>query len=660
MELSKIAIAVSSVCLLAGCFEVEDNSNDELVAALQEQNQILQEQQYQTNTVAIRGVVVDALEQSPVTSATITVKIGVEIVASDIQTTNGEFVVSKLPANSDVEVIVSSPDNAFLTRAFFYDTGSSTSGEAQKDFGAFVVSEGMEVSISVLDSETNAPLSNLVFEGNSSEGTGSSYRNYLHTSSFNETTGAYLVTIPKYLSVGLYASVDSDKDGEPDYVPELNQYDNGTNLYVSWSNAKENPTIYVAQSTGEEIDTTPIQFRIAVVDSLGDSIEGADVTFTDNETEALQASYDSDNTQYVINTDFLFNGNIQIPAFSANGVNYQSASINIYKQSDGSLYITQSANTSASFNVPQDDIIELAIQPRTLTNADSTLEVVFKSEVNTTNSNFSVFYSQPVNVSNDAITLYSSQAFTVTRGNDNANDLVLPGVTLIASGQNTTVTSTQSLNNTKLSISPTEDLIGGMTYQYSVGLIEVESSQVEVDINGDEISFVAPYSVLEAFDINDVRLDNDNYTTNGVLINASNTAGEASTANDRDNNVYIILPKSVNNLQNLTMRKMIVVDDGVSRNDTNTFNLVDNGQLNNLSKSASVSLAENETIVRDGNYTNIKNGLSLADEQQIFFTYTYEYMSDNLSDSENSITYEYAYETKEGEVVTGTITLPVN
>lgn len=659
MELSKIIVAVSSVCLLAGCFKVEDNSNDELVTALQEQNQILQAQQ-QTNTVAIRGVVVDALDQLPVIGATVTIKIGAEVIASDIQTTNGEFVVSKLPANSDVEVIVSSPDNEFLTRAFFYDTGSSTSGEAQKDFGSFVVSEGIEVSISVLDSETNIPLSDLIFEANSSVGTGSSYRNYLHISSFDETTGAYLVTIPKYFFVGLYASVDSDKDGEPDYIPELNQYDNDTNLYVSWSNAKTNPTIYVAQSTEEEINTLPIQFRVAVVDSFGDVIEGADVTFTDTEIEVLQASYDSVSTQYVISTDFLYYGTIQIPAFSANGVNYQSASININKQSDGSLYITQNANSYASFNVPQDDVIELAIQPRTLTNADSTLEVVFKSEVNSTNSNFSVFYSQPVNVSNQDIILYNSRAFTVTRGNDDANDLVLPGVTLITSGKNTAVTSTQSLNNTKLSISPSEALIGGMTYQYSVGMVEIESTQVKVNINGDETNFIAPYGLLEEFDINDVRLDNDNYTTNGVLINANNTAGEASTANDRNDNVYLILPKSVNTLQNLTMRQMIVVNDGVSRNDTNTLNLIDDGELSNVSMTGAVSLASNETIVRDGNYTNVMSGLSLADEQQIFFANTYEYLSDDVDGSKNSITYEYAYETKEGEVITGTITLPVN
>jgi hypothetical protein len=667
MELSKIALAISSLCLLNGCLKVEDNSNDDLVAALQEQNRILAEQQQPpaqlASTVAIRGIIIDSYDQLPVNNAKITVKIGSEVIVSVQATSIGEFSAKKLPANSDIEVIVSSDNAEFLTRAFFFNTGSSTSGEAQRDFGTFEVSEGVEIAIEVLDSASNQPLTNLVFEGSSNVGTSSSNRQYLHTSSFDEVTGTYLVTIPKYLSVTLYASVDFDKDGKADFAPEQTQYRSGTNLYVNSINAKTNPTIYVAATSDNDlVNTTPIEFRIAIVDSQGEPIEGAEIQFNDSSDAKLSATYDPTSTQYVVNTNFRTSGNFAIPAFTANGVNYQSSSISISSQSNGSLYVNQNANSYSSFNLPKSDVIELAIQPKLQSTSSSDLNVVFKSEINPSDNGFSVFYSQAINVSSDSITLNNSSAFSVTRGNASTNDLVLPGVTVITGGKLTPVTATQSLNNTKLSIIPNESLISGLQYSYSVGLVEIVTSKLKVDINNDSISFTVPFAATDVFDINDLRLDNNNYTTNGEVITPTNTAGEASTASNNKANPYVIFPANVNNLQEFSLRQMLVAENGVTRTDINYDTIIDNGNLSyNVSRRGSIAVAINEQVFYDNyNSGNIWKGLNLSDTQQIYTLSTSEYLSDNLADSENSITFEYAYQTKAGEIVTGTITLPVN
>ena len=80
MKYSKIAIAVSATVLLNGCLEVEDKNNSEVVNALQQQNEILSEQD-QKKSVTVRGLIVNARDSEPVSSAKITVKTGVETVS---------------------------------------------------------------------------------------------------------------------------------------------------------------------------------------------------------------------------------------------------------------------------------------------------------------------------------------------------------------------------------------------------------------------------------------------------------------------------------------------------------------------------------------------------------------------------------------------------
>jgi hypothetical protein len=665
LKYTKIAIAVSAAVLLNGCLEVEDNSNAEVVTALQQQNQILTEQaqilteQAKKNTVSIRGEVVNLATDEPVAAANITVKVGTEVLVADVAAIDGSFKVDNLPADSDVEIIISSDTDEFMSRVFFYGTGPSTAGEAQKNFGIFPVSEAVEVSITVLSSADNSPVTGLEFQANSGLGYYSSAsKQYFHLSTFDEVNGVYKIWLPKDIDLDATASLDTDKNGEPNYVLEDSPYSGQKSITLDSANLAQFDEIYLM--TIEDAAPAQVEYRIAVVDELGAPIVGANIVVDDQYNQDVTSTYDVDTGQYVITAAFVDFTNIQIPAFTVDGADYQSAMITVNTQSDGRINIYHSgATNNTSYYIPSgSDPLDLVIQPRELVANVSELEVVLLSDINNTDSSMNIFYSQPVSIDAAEVALTDIDGITIIRGNASTDDLVLPGATVIKGGVDTPVSMTLSNNNTRLALTPESALVAGDTYNYAVANVDVLASDETVDIYSDSKLFTVPYPADLAFDINQVRLDNQNYTTNGTVITAQNTAGDVATASDAANNVYLIFPDSINSLQNFYMRKMIVVDDGVSRSDIHNYTIVDNGNVLPLNANV-VTTANNESILIEQVNRQILLGTNVPDGQSIYYTYNYEYSHDNKAGSENSVSYEYSYETKAGEVVTGTVTLNV-
>ena len=106
------------------------------------------------------------------------------------------------------------------------------------------------------------------------------------------------------------------------------------------------------------------------------------------------------------------------------------------------------------------------------------------------------------------------------------------------------------------------------------------------------------------------------------------------------------------------MRRVSIVEDGSSALSTETYNLVENGNVQ-LNSSALVALAQNETLYTDNINFSIYDGMNLPDVAKAYTRQMYIYLSDSTSSNENSATFEYAYETKSGDVVTGNIKLNV-
>ncbi|MGY0577709.1 MAG: hypothetical protein ACW7DR_06790 [Paraglaciecola chathamensis] len=661
MKYSKIAIAVSATVLLNGCLEVEDKNNSEVVNALQQQNEILSEQD-QKKSVTVRGLIVNARDSEPVSSAKITVKTGVETIAEGIVGADGKFSISDLPSNSDLDLIVTSDSDEFMSRAFFFNTEFSEGSNNQQDIGILGVSEAVDVSFTVLNGADNTPVTDLVFKADSSSpsysGVSSSTFEYLHLSTFDEVNGIYNMTLPRYIDVAATASLDVNKDGEPDYVLESLPFSSGNNITFFSANEGDANEIYLL--TADDAAPEEVEYRVALVDEFGDPLLGATVLVNDQYNDDVSATYDAEAGEYVISAAFVQSLSIQIPAFSVGEINYQSASINIGEQNDGRLSVYYSgAADYASYYVSSDtESLSFAIQPQEIVNNVSELEAVLVSEPSKMDSSWNVFYSQSVAVEVSDVTLTNLDAFTVTKGNASTDDLVLAGTTSIVGGIDMAVSVALSKNDTRLTVSPDSLLVAGDSYQYTVGTIEVVATGQTIDLASDSKQFTVPANEEAVFDIAQVRLDNNNYTTNGNAITAQNTAGEASTSFDYDRNVYLVLPSTVNSLQSFTMRRVSIVEDGSSALSTETYNLVENGNVQ-LNSSALVALAQNETLYTDNINFSIYDGMNLPDVAKAYTRQMYIYLSDSTSSNENSATFEYAYETKSGDVVTGNIKLNV-
>lgn len=649
MKYLNLATSLLAVVLLNGCLEVEDNDNSEIQTLIDNQTQAITESKH----INGKGVVVDARDYRQIKNALITVKAGSKIVIEDFVVDDGDFELTGLPQNSDIDIIISSADNTFLARTFFIKTDSANS-EGITDLGTFPVSEGVDVEISVIDNATSAAFSTLEFTGYSHSGIGSSGFKYQHVSSFNEDTGIYTITLPKFINTGVSASLDFDKDGEVDYAPEKSWLLRGLDLHLSSANNKAFSTIYI----NEVEPASALEIRLSLVDEAAQSITGATFYIEDN---IVKSSYDEVSNQYVITTQIKDTVSIQLPAFTSNDVNYQSTAIIISKLEDGNLSIAKNGGyNNCCFIIPNTNVIDFALAPQVNLASDTPLEVVLSSsKINATDDSFSVFYSQPIEVEAENVLLTARNGFTVLKGNENDDDLILPGTSIISSGVSVPVTFALSLNDTRLTVTPTNALIAGESYKYEVGSIINKVTQEIEDINNDELIFELEENTEEVFYPADIKLDNENFTTNGVVITATNTAGDTSSTMNGYNSTYLYLPNSISTLQNLTLRQLSVTRNGISSIDTQNYQIVIDGQIN-VGSVGIVSLAQNENYSIEGNYfRDVIVSSAQAETQKVYRTYTYIYSSDNTNIELNSVSFEYSVETKAGEVSTGNITIPV-
>jgi hypothetical protein len=653
-----LPISIFSTVLLSGCLEVDNDSNDELVKTLQEQNQILTDNQNQIQTVGLTGLIVDAYDNQPIASAQITVKQGQTTLIENLSVTNGQFQLSDIPSGTDIAIIVSDTNNSFLERAFFLRTNSTTNKGTTSDIGMLSVSEPVTVTLDVTESVNNEVYSSLVFKGYSHSGSSSLINNYVHTSTFAE--GIYTIVLPKYLSVGISATLDIDRDGEIDFIASPNDDYYNKKLLINSANSSEHYNIELTPLTDIIEDAKDVEYRISVIDSSANTITGAELSIFDSINDSLITTYDEVTQQYVINAKFQNTLNIKLPSFTSNEISYQSASIQLSDSSDEQLrvYVSNSNNNNSTFYTTNSDVVELVLSPRVITN-NSSLEVAYRqTEISDSDQSFSVFYSEPISVNASNVSLTNRYGFSVVEGDTATDDLVIAGTTLITGNIEVPLTVSLSLNNTKLTLTPQETLISGNYYEYFIGTIETLSDGTTGDVYNDNLSFNANYNNIEDFNINDVMLDNESYTTNGVSIRAKNTAGETALNSNYDRYVSMYFPQSIQSLNSFTLRQVQVNEDGVLRTDVRTYTIVSDSNIHTNSYGL-MQAASNENIVTDNLSRSVIYSTAISNTQRIYRSGTNEYMSDNLTTSENSITFEYAYETKAGEIFTGNITLPV-
>ena len=639
MKYLNLATTLLAVVFLNGCLE-DDNSD---VIALLEQSE---------NSVNIKGVVVDALDFEPVDNALITVKVGSKELISNFEVTNGEFELTGLPQASDIDIIISSPDNKFLSRTFFTQTFyGSTDGI--DDFGNFAVSEAVDIEIAVIDNETSSALPTLEFIAYSHSGANSSAYKYQHVSTFNAETGLYTITLPRFIDTSIRANLDFDKDGEVDYLPELNNFLRGRDLYIGSANTKQFSIIHI----NEVPMSTDLEIRLSLVDDAAQPL--LDATFY-IEDSVVNSTFDELTNQYVINTQIKDTISLQLPAFTSKGNKYQSSAFTVSKLDDGNLSITKNGgNNNCCFVIPSTSVIDFALAPQVILESETPLEVVLAaSAVNPADTSFSVFYSQAIAVDVENISLTNDQGFTVLKGDADVNDHISAGTTLITGGLSFPVTFTLSLNDTRLTVTPLSPLTTADSYRYDIKSVMNKASLESTDIYNDALTFEINANIDEVFSSADIKLDNENYTSNGVAITASNSAGDVSTPINWNNYAQLYLPLNIHSLQKLTLRQISIVRNGVSSVDFVDFYVVTDGVINATTVGI-VSLAANESIINQAYNRSVIVKSAQQETQKIYRMNTRVYISDNTSTETNTISFEYSLETKAGEVSTGTITLPV-
>lgn len=654
VRLATLTVVVSS---LSGCFKV-DADNDKVVAALEDQNQLLEERnqslEEQKASITLYGNVIDYRTQELVSAVDVQVRQGVEW--GEVHSfSGGTYEVVGVAPQSDFELKVSSPTGEFADRVMLGLTGYASEVNVFQALENIPVAPEVTRTFSIRDTETGDPISGLTVYTNTVIGNGPSRLFYSDEASYDSEAGTYSMSFAGFDDIDVFIELDRDDDGESDFMPIAG--DTGSSsLRVSDAQLENGIDIELARVNQNFHD---VAIKLTVMNEDGDLLADVPMHVSDGAGVTWLQAFNPETGQYEVTVMDLYDARVDIPAHVSGETSYGSATVEVSYRYDGYFHVWVSGSANyISFDISDDSgVIQVPVTLRERVE-DSQLELVTRT-FNENQSSSGFFYSEPVALRDDSVALYQTDVVSVIRGNDSTTDLILPGTTMVSSVEvQLPVNSALSLDNTLLTLTPANALQAGSMYRYEVGPLKVASSGLDVDLSGDTKEFRV--SAAGTFDINDVYLDNANYWTNGALIVAANTAGIASTASDYSAGAALYFPKSIESLNYLAFSKRIVTKNGSAESDLDTYYIVrEDSNFSYYDWRYVLHVANNESLLTDNlDYYYVNRGAAVP--EGVWRTVSVsEYMSDNTDSSINTIQFEYVYETRDGEVVNGTITLPV-
>lgn len=642
---STIALAISSCFFMSGCLEVEDNSNDELVAAIENQNN---NTSGISQTATLTGSIKHLLTNDTINNAQISIKIG-NTWSDPTEATNGFFELADLPTGADFTLLVSSTDNTFQERAFY---GNTSYGIRQ--LGALSVSNSEIIEFEVLQNGTNEPVAGLEFNYSISTSVESYYdwqgRNeHFIRSIYNEQTGVYSIAKTTGFNTALVMDFDIDNDGIDDY--SLSQQPNNVNRIYT-DELSDDSGIYVTKTA----ENAEFSIRLSVIDTLGNAIDDLDVAAYTLLSKPIIPDFDSSSNEYVFEYKGTASMSLVLPSYvDSDGKNYNSNKITLTAYNDG-VSVQGNYNSHLNGFYPLNgSVFSLVTQ---LEEGSSNTELrIINADVDTKTQGYYIFTDTPVELTENSIKLEKLNHIKVTRGNETSADLVEPGYTRInRENVELPIKTTLTFNDSFITVLPTTTLMAG-DYQYRIkSLVDKNTGAIKTISNYN--SFTIEHS--GEFNISQIKLDNNNGRTNGSLIVAKNTAGLPASDVNRSNDVLLYLPKSISTLENLKLAIVSYTDNGINYSYNQEKTIVSDGHINIYQRNT-VSTALNETI--EGNASDISRYTSLADDfwyTTSFNPYNIQRLDDNTASNKNEITLGYEYMVKgSDEVVTGKITLPV-
>ncbi|TVZ40772.1 hypothetical protein P886_0100 [Alteromonadaceae bacterium 2753L.S.0a.02] len=660
--LGRAAVLAACVFSLSACLKVEDD-NSKVANELHEQNVLLAEQnellsqQNEGAKIALFGELIDYRSEQAIENFTVQVKAGLDW-DEPIAFSGGEFTLDNIPPASDIALLFSSPEGAFLDRVYFLGSRATGNSESYQDLGVISVSPGVDRTFSITRIDNSEPVPDLEFYAYSQLGSSDYIKYYAHRSQYSSETTEYTLTLPDGLVQWVYLDLDTDDDGSAEYYVEGMSYygDTVANFRVD---ELSSATHFRVVPLGEDT-TVALTINLTILDELGNAISDATPMYFEDSAAIADAEYNAETGQYEFSVDIVDSGQIIIPAFyNSEDVYLGSASLSINTTIEpGRYYIYADANTYSSYETYSDNgVINLVAVMREVT-PTSDLELVLKTATPSGGAfGARFFYSSAVTLLPNSVNLYRENALTVVRGNDSSSDTVLPGVTLVSTEDlPIAATGNLSLGSTLLTVRPNNVLSGGHDYRIEVEDIHDNFAELNVDLYNDFFEFTVKSP--EIFNINQLVLDNDNYWNNGSRIVSQTTAGVSSTRTDRSGGVYAFFPLSINNLENFSLSRRIVTNNGTAENSFATYEIVRDGNVR-ISRAYTVSLAYEEQVQTQSYYYSLFEGTSLPDGEW-YATSVANWMYDNTSTAANTVTFDFVIETREGEVSSGTISLPVN
>lgn len=666
-KLAPIPLFVSLA--LTGCIEVDDDSNDGVVDALNQQNAVLTEQnnllaeQIENNqtSVTLAGAVVDTSTDTPLEGLNVAVYQGNTVVAEGVTSENGGFNLEGLPASADLTVVVSSVDESYLERAFFITTGPVDSGGGYDDIGIVGVSAPVEVEFSVTDAQSGEAISGLSFIGFSFSGSSTSnVFDFAHESEFNDETQTYQITLPRDLNVTLRANIDIDDDGEADF-----DFTNNGNVNISGDTlfiyeASEFTEGEISLSQHDEAAAEEKTVVISLIDNMGEPLAGAEFMM-DMFEDTYTSEYDEESGSYELVVPFDGGISFEMSSFQVGDITYSTGSINLsrstrYATGETSINVNTSGFESNShYSVADSEIINLVLVP-TEVEPQATVEVI-TTNVNPSSFAYSVYYSEAVDIDLDEVSLTYDQV-SIVRGNESADDSVPNGFTYILSEEaSVELSQNVALSGVKHTFTPATELQANTNYRFAIGEVSPTSGGVSANVYGDDYSFTTPTDETAEFDINALKLDNSNFYSNGSVIVSENTAGVSNSANNYGNSVSILLPTSVESLNYLIINFESYTEYGNQYAFVNSYELVRDENIF-MQRQFAINVAQNESISNQSGMSYLR-GTTVADGEYIYRDSIGLYLEDNTAENPVSATFSYEYQTKAGENASGKLTLPI-
>ncbi len=665
-KLAPIPLFVSLA--LTGCIEVDDDSNDGVVDALNQQNAVLTEQnnllaeQIENNqtSVTLAGAVVDTRTDTPLVGLNVAVYQANTVIAEGVTSENGGFNLEGLPASADLTVVVSSTDESYLERAFFITTGPVSAGEGYDDIGIIGVSEPVEVEFSVTDMQSGEAVSGLSFIGFSFSGASTSdVFNFAHESEFNTESQTYQITLPKDLSVTLRANIDMDNDGEADF--ELTDSNNvnisGDTLFIYEASEFIDGDISLSQSEEDEAEEKTVV--ISLIDNMGEPIAGAEFMMGMFD-ETYTSDYDEVNGSYELTVPFYDSISFEMSSFQVSDVTYSTGSVYLSRSTDyetGNTSIRVNTNgfdSNSSYTVADAEVINLVLVPSEV-EPRATVEVI-TTNVNSSNFAYSVYYSEAVEIDMGEISLTYDQ-ISIVRGNDASDDNVPTGFTYILSEEaSVELGQDVTLDGVKHTFTPATELLANTNYSFEVNEVSPVSGGVAADIPGDDYSFITPVEDAE-FDINSLKLDNGNFYSNGSVIASETTAGVPNSASNNSSSVSILLPTTVESLNFLIINFESYTAYGNEYEFVDQYELVRDENIF-MQRLLALNVAQNENVSNQSGMSYLR-GTTVADGEKMYRDRISLYLEDNTAENPVTATFRYEYQTKAGENASGRLTLPI-